>query len=121
MEPTDSEIHRTTIDNAGFNREIEGTEPTTRAAEARSFVKFHTLISKSLWSGAILTVLMIVAGALWGILHAVRDGAGAAGTKGVFLVIAVCWILNLVTLIVLTAICQLRRIEDENQSESGDV
>lgn len=106
----------TTLESIG---EIEGKQTTIRKVEVYRFVKFHSLISRSLWAGAILTVLMIVAGALWGILHAVRDGAGAGGAKGVFLVIAVCWILNLVTLVVLTAICQLQRIEEEDKPESS--
>lgn len=84
------------------------------------YVTFQALISRSLWSGAILTALTIVAGALWGILNAVRDGAGAAGAKGVFLVFGTCWILNLVTLVVLTAICQLQRLDQEERQDSAD-
>ena len=76
----------------------------------------RAFIARTLWSGAILTVLLILSGALWAVLNALGDRAGGQGAKGVFLVAAVCWLLNFVTLVVLLALAQL----DSREQFSGE-
>lgn len=111
-----SEFPRTTIDIPPANDDLETYQTIIRTSEANAVLRFPTLISRSLWAGAVLTVLLVISGGLWGILHAVRDGAGAAGAKGVFLVVGACWFLDFVTLVVLTAVCQLRQTETEEET-----
>jgi hypothetical protein len=54
-----------------------------------------------------LLLVLAVAAALWGILAAMGDAAGAQGAKGVFLAALVCWALNFVALVVFLALAQL--------------
>ena len=70
-------------------------------------MKPKPLIARCLWTGALLTVPLLVAVFLWWGLGARGDVAGAAGAKGVAFVVAVCWGLNFVTLVVLLAVAQL--------------
>lgn len=69
-------------------------------------------MARSLWSGAVLSALALVSGLLWGLLGALRDVGGSQGAKGVFLTVAVLWIVNFIALVVLTALCQLTGQED---------
>ena len=61
-------------------------------------------IIKSLWTGAALLVVMLVAACLAVLLSAVGDGVGAKGALGVALVVLACSMLNFVCLVVLIAL-----------------
>lgn len=69
-------------------------------------------VGTALGIGALLLVVLAVAGALWGILTAVGDVAAAEGVRGVALVAGVCLVLDVLTLVALTAIVQLAEPED---------
>lgn len=73
--------------------------------------RLHRWIARSLWTGAGLTIVTLVAGLLWAVLASAGDVAGHAGAKGVFLTTLILWGLNFVTLVVLIALCQL--VDDE--------
>lgn len=103
-------------DSTGRLKETQSPPPRPRSC---LFVKFSVLIYRSLWCGATLTVLSIVAGVVWAILSAVNDRGGAAGARGVFLAIAACWLLNLVTLVTIIAICQLKQQESRERPTSN--
>ena len=84
-------------------------------------VKIHRYITVSLWVGAGLLVVLAVAGTLWVMLAALGDDAGAQACLGTGLVVAVCFVLDLVTLVVLLAIAQLSSKEqpESERDESG--
>lgn len=64
-------------------------------------------IAGSLWAGAIVTLVLLVAAALWGLLTAAGDHAGGQGAKGVTLVALTFWVLNFIALVVLVALAQI--------------
>ena len=70
-------------------------------------------IAAALGIGALLIVVLAVAGALWGILTAVGDVAAAEGVRGIALVVLVCLALDVLTLVTLTALGQLAAPPDE--------
>ncbi|MFQ5732988.1 MAG: hypothetical protein ACE5KM_13690 [Planctomycetaceae bacterium] len=73
-------------------------------------------LARALWTGAVLAVVALLSGCVWGLLRVTGDAAGAAGAKGVFLVAATAWGLTFVAVVVLSALCQIvdeeQRIED---------
>ena len=70
-------------------------------------MRLNRLMRSALCAGAILLGLLLVSAALWALLHAVGDEAGAAGAKGVLLVTGVCWLLDFVFLVVLLTLARL--------------
>jgi len=82
-------------------------------------VKLRAWILRSLGTGAILLVVLIVSGSLWGVLSALGDDAGAEVMQGVALVALVCWILNFVTLVVLLAVALLSSNERPDPDEKN--
>lgn len=74
-------------------------------------MKWRSLIAGSLWTGGLLLVVLITAGALWVILSSVGDETGAAGVLGVALVALVCFVLDMLGLVVLLALAQLESAE----------
>lgn len=65
----------------------------------------------SLWAGALLLVVLLVAALLWFSLAALGDQPGSQGAKGVTLVAAVCLVLDLIGMVVLLAVAELSRPE----------
>jgi hypothetical protein len=87
-------------------------------------VVLRKLIAGALWIGALLLVVLAVAGALLGILTAVGDRAAAEGVKGVALVALACFVLDALALVVLTALAVLAEPERpfsraEDEAEEG--
>lgn len=82
-------------------------------------MKLRAWILRSLGTGAILLVVLIVSGSLWGVLSALGDDAGAEVMQGVALVALVCWILNFVTLVVLLAVALLSSNERPDPDEKN--
>lgn len=80
-------------------------------------MKLRAWILRSLGTGAILLVVLIVSGSLWGVLSALGDDSGAEVMQGVSLVALVCWILNFVTLVVLLAVALLSSNERPDPDE----
>ncbi len=81
---------------------------------------FIPWIARSLWAGCLITCIVLVAGCVWALLAAADDITGAAGAKGVFLVAAVLWCLNVLMLIVLTAMNQLIDPESPRERSQTD-
>lgn len=75
----------------------------------------RTWLARALWTGAVLTVVALLAGCVWGLLNAAGDDAGSAGAKGVFVVAAAMWGLTFVGVVVLTALCQIAGEEDRER------
>ena len=80
-------------------------------------MKLKPLIARCLWTGVLLTVPLLVSFFLWWGLGARGDVTGAAGAKGVAFVIAVCWVLNFVALVVLLAVAQLSAADEPSEQE----
>jgi hypothetical protein len=72
-------------------------------------MKLQPYLRGSLWAGAFLIVILLVAGALWLALAAAGDAAGSQGAKGVTLVALVCLALDHLVLVVLLALAELTR------------
>lgn len=64
-------------------------------------------MARLLWTGLILTVVVLVAGILWGLLQTAGDSTGSEGVRGLLLTAAVLWGLNFIALVVLSALAQL--------------
>ena len=64
-------------------------------------------MARLLWTGLILTAVLLVAGILWGLLQSAGDRAGSDGVRGLLLTVAVLWGLNFIALVVLSALAQL--------------
>ncbi len=60
-------------------------------------------IGRSFWTGVVLTFITLLALAVMLVLVAVGDRSGSGGVWGVFLVSAVAWTINFVTLVALLA------------------
>lgn len=75
--------------------------------EGEGRVKVRGYLLRSLWAGAFLLVAVAVASAIWGLLAALGDSAGARVAKGITLGLAVCWAVDLIVVIVLSALAQL--------------
>lgn len=60
-------------------------------------------IWRALLAAAALTLVVLAAAALWGLLVLFGDGAGAAGARGVAVVAAILWAAALVTIVALLA------------------
>ena len=71
----------------------------------------HRGIARALQLGAALTLATLVALVLWASLRALGDGAGTAVARGITCGLAIVWAVNLVSLVVLTAIAVLRRAD----------
>ena len=71
-------------------------------------MKPRTCIAQTLWAGLVLTVLLIVAGSLSLLLHLVRDPMAVA-MRAIAVLVAVCWIINFIVLVVLLAWAELSR------------
>lgn len=80
-------------------------------------MRWRHYIVGSLWSGALLFVVLVVAGILWALLAAAGDPTGAAGAKGVALVAVVCGVLNFVVLVVLLALAQVSDTQPADEEE----
>jgi hypothetical protein len=65
----------------------------------------------SLWAGALLLVILLVAGLLWLALAVLGDQPGSQGAKGVTLVATFCLVLDLIGMVVLLAVAELSRPE----------
>ncbi len=84
-------------------------------------------IRGTLWAGGLLLIALVVSGVLRLILDAVGDQPGSQGTKGVALVAIVGLVLDVLTLNVLLALCELTRpnagpshVQHDPQSKSPD-
>ncbi len=75
----------------------------------------RTWITTSLKIGALLLVVLIVSGCLWGLLQAVGDQGAAQAVVGVALVALVCWMLDFVVLVVLLAFAFLSSTEEAGE------
>lgn len=75
-------------------------------------------IGRAFWSGAALTLVSLVAFVTAVILQAVGGRHEATGVWGVFLVAAVVWILNFVTLVALLAWRVLQETNSREESSS---
>ena len=62
---------------------------------------------RALWTVAILTVVVLLSGCVWGVLVLADDATGAAGAQGVFLVAVTMWALTFGGIVVITALCQI--------------
>ncbi|QDT65385.1 hypothetical protein V22_26380 [Calycomorphotria hydatis] len=62
---------------------------------------------QSLWAGAILLVVFVVSGGLWLLLSQLGDITGAAGAKGIAVTTGVLLTVDVLTLVVATAIAVL--------------
>lgn len=60
-------------------------------------------IARSFWTGAVLTLIVLLASAIALVLQAVGDRNGAIGVYGVLLVAASAWMVNFVVLVALLA------------------
>jgi hypothetical protein len=78
-------------------------------------LKLSIIISRTLWAVAILTIVLIISGGLWGALHGLHDRHGADAVKGVFLVAGTGWVLSFVTLVIATAVGQLRCLDSSSK------
>jgi hypothetical protein len=70
-------------------------------------VTIRKLIAGSLWTGFFLFLLLVVCGALWGILAAVGDAEIARVARGIAVIALVCGLLNFVAMVVLVALAQV--------------
>lgn len=70
-------------------------------------LRLRASIVWSLGAGAVLSLVVVVAAVLWGILRSVGDASGAEGARAVLLVASVCWGLDFVVLVVVLAVAQL--------------
>ena len=77
----------------------------------------QSCVAKSLWAGALLTCLLLVAGSLWLLLHLVGDEMAVA-MQAITVLFSVCWAINFVVLVVLLALAQIRQEDREQDSES---
>ncbi|HID22033.1 MAG TPA: hypothetical protein EYP14_06485 [Planctomycetaceae bacterium] len=78
-------------------------------------MKPRTCITQTLWAGLILTVLLVVSGSLSLVLHLVRDPMAVA-MQAIALLVAVCWVIDFVALVILLAWAEL----DRGQGSSSD-
>ena len=83
-------------------------------------MKLRAYIAGSLWTGALLLVVLAVSFSLWGLLAAQKDHDMAQVMQGVALVALVCWVLNFVTLVVLLALAQLSSAEQAGEEEERE-
>lgn len=81
--------------------------------------RLRGVIIAALWSGAALLLVFAVASAIWGIFRLAGDAQGAAAAKGITLVAGTLWCLDFVVLVVLLALAELGR-GDDNPSESRE-
>ena len=68
----------------------------------------------TLWGGAVLLLLLVISLALWCVLAAVGDLAGATVARVLAMLVGVCWGLDLLTLVVLVAFGQIATEEGRN-------
>ena len=83
-------------------------------------MQFRLYIAGSLWAGGLLLVVLVVSAGLWGILTIVGDNTAAQVAKGIAVVTSVCWLLNLIALVVLTALGQLALTAEPRDEEPAD-
>lgn len=76
-------------------------------------------LTRALWTGAVLSVVALLSGSVWGLLRIAGDRGGAAGAKGVFLVAAAFWGLAFVAVVVLTALCLIVEEEQVDAEDGG--
>ena len=79
-------------------------------------------ITRSFWSGAVLTFVGLLACVIALVLRAVGDQNGANGVWGVFLVAAVAWFVNFVALVGMLAwrVVREEQCAAEEQSARDD-
>ena len=82
-------------------------------------MRLRTWIVWLLGAAGVLSLVVIVAAVLWGILRGVGDTAGAEGARAVLLVAGVCWLLNFVGLVIALAVAQLARWPDTRDEPPG--
>jgi len=69
----------------------------------------------------VLTIVALLSGGIWGLLAAANDVRGAAGAQGVFLVAVVFWVLDVMGIVLLTALLQFVEPESpRNPVEAND-
>ena len=77
----------------------------------------RSCISFCLNAGAILLVILTVAGTLCGILHSVEDSSAAAAAGGVALVTLTCLAVDFLVLVVAVAFAALHCLNQLEESE----
>ena len=76
-------------------------------------------ITRSFWSGAVLTFVGVLACTISWVLQAVGDRNGVIGVWGVFLVAAVAWVVNFVALVAMLAWRVMREGDSGDSSSRG--
>ncbi|MBM3968372.1 MAG: hypothetical protein FJ302_00700 [Planctomycetes bacterium] len=76
----------------------------------------RTWIGRLFWTGAVLTLVSLLACVISLILLAVGDQNGSSGVWGVFLVAASAWVINFVSLVALLA---WRVVHDTNSDNTS--
>jgi hypothetical protein len=74
-------------------------------------MKLQPYLRGCLWAGGLLVVVLLAAGILWLALVTAGDVAGSQGAKGVAFVALVCLTLDLIAVVVLLALAEIRRGE----------
>lgn len=70
-------------------------------------MNIRAAIAKSLSAGAVLLLVLVLSGPMWCLFAHLGDRSMVSALKGIFLVTALCWMLDFVLLVVLLAIAAI--------------